>query len=724
MSTVDIINIIGVTIIFYLGIQSLFLFWNNKPEKYYLYFALFIITIGLLTSSTSNIAYKIFNITFNRNSRLHLFIDLLLTGIPLDTICYTFPRYLLELNGQYKREKIFERLTIIQISITIFFTPMILILKAEYFRIKLWGFFHPNMLVFIIPILTYIILFYIKLNRKNKMFKTVNLLSHLAILIIILFQLSGSLYFLITGNSLNNIPNYSIPMIIACLLFAYTLAIRVGRDKKELVNLKNTLEKKVETRTAELTEANRRIEEKEQQKTRFFIKLAHETKTPLTLIKNYLDEYLKDTGMNDKLLVVKQNIDKLARDMVHFLDYEKLEKGEMDYNHDQVFNLSAFITDKIDLYKEVYWKRKHILVKTRIEDHLFIKADSVAIDRIINNLADNAYKYSRDEGGIIEIGCKTRKNKILITVKDNGIGIGKEKVAHIFKPYYRAGSALVAANTDGIGMGLYIVSRIVKSIGGTIDVQSVPGEGSLFTITFPVHYVQDGDNIKEKISGTILEPVDGVFKKIRQFPFDEKKPTLLLVEDNPDMLYYLQSQLKEQYNVFFAHNGAEGLKKLKKIPKPNVILSDVMMDRMDGFTFTQYLSKEKDFKDIPVILLTARSNEQDKLQGLASGAVAYLYKPFTIDELKAQLRSVHKHTLNVLSAKKSSNFDILFTEKCNEAALTPKEKETLGLILQGKEVKEISSLMDISSNTVNTHIRHLFKKFNVNNKMGLISLFR
>jgi|GEM_PF-1797491 len=479
------------------------------------------------------------------------------------------------------------------------------------------------------------------------------------------------------------------------------------------------------------------IEEEKKSKIDFFIKIAHETKTPLTLIINYLENYIKEAGNNPKLFLIKKNLDKLSRDIINFLDIEKLEKNIDIYDHNQIFNLSVFLEEKIALFNEIA-QRNDIKIINNINRNIFIKADSVAIDRIINNILDNALKYNK-VNGIININLYTLNNLIYIEVSDTGIGIDNKYLDEIFLPYFQVNKK--HNYSDGIGMGLSIVKKIIENINGKIDIQSEIDKGTKITIQLPEHKISDYDLIEENILPS--DPIDNypTFKNIKIKPFDKDKNTLFIVEDNKDMIYFLKLALEEQYNFYFALDGKDALEKLNNIPKPDLIISDIMMENMDGFQFLQNLSAINEYRSIPIIFLTARTTIDDKVTGLNAGAISYIYKPFAIDELKAKIKAIINKKNSILQDMKDKIFnaiynnknyihkedhDSLITKICVDNNLSNREKKVLLLLIDGNSYKEISKELFISIHTVKSHVHKIYEKLKVKNRnelLGLIKIF-
>ncbi len=478
-------------------------------------------------------------------------------------------------------------------------------------------------------------------------------------------------------------------------------------------------------------------EEANKQKTQFYINLAHEIKTPLTLIQNYLEKYINKKGIDKDLGVVKQNIDKLIRDIVNYMDAEKLTKDQIFYNHDLIINFSDLLKSKIVLFKS-FAKNKKIKLTNCIENNIIIKADPYAIDRIINNLIDNSIKYTNDNG-TIEVNLKLDDDLIILEVKDSGIGITEEQQKYIFEAFHQLSHQ--KRNIQGIGMGLYIVKKIVDSLNGTLLVDSNTNRGTTFRISLKKYNLKENDLIQGKVN--VSQPIKKEYLtgELKEEEIIAGKPNIFLVDDNLEMIAFLQTSLKDKYNVFFAFNGKQALEKLKLIPIPDLIISDIMMDELDGHEFFKMLSLNIEFRLIPFIFLTARNTIDEKLKGLLEGAIDYIYKPFLIDEIKIKIENIIKNKneqqeRNIrhigkkieeflkINLNNESEEYIKFNEICLKFIISPREKQVLELIIKGFLNKEISHNLKISLSTVDFHIHNIYKKLNVQNKIELMNKIR
>ena len=546
-------------------------------------------------------------------------------------------------------------------------------------------------------------------------------------------------YKLITSSSLiqHHLPFWVVNNFLkigVAFTFAYALAIRFNKEFCDLIELKENLERKVDESTRELQKAKAKIENASALKTKYFINVAHETKTPLTLIGNYLDRYSKRVGPSEELRIVKENIDLLRETMVLYLDVEKFEKGAVIYNSEAVCNLSNALKLKTALFhEEARQKARNLIVE--ISDGIKVLADPLAIERIVHNLFDNAIKYTKEQDEItIRLNMDSRS--AILTVRDSGNGISAVDLPRIFDLYFQASDS--DNRNSGFGMGLYIVQQTIEALHGTIGVQSEMGEGTTFTIKFPL--AGDSTSGEKTQDAAMPAPTKKTLIRSVENEFQAGRKSLLVVEDNPDMLRYLKDELIEQYNVFAAKDGNEALFLLKTSPRPDLILSDVMMAGMDGFEFYRQVNKDAALGLVPFIFITARSNNDEKLEMLRQGVSDYIFKPFSMDELKVKVISVLKNSnvqrqaglqdaINAIhsqfetSSKPESTKWDLFAARSREFELTERQIEVIKLVDQGLEYKQIAEVMNISQKTVHRHIQILFEKFQVHNKLELLKIF-
>lgn len=384
-------------------------------------------------------------------------------------------------------------------------------------------------------------------------------------------------------------------------------------------------------------------------KSEFFSNISHEFRTPLTLILGPVEQAFaatQESSTREKLHLIRENARRLYTLVNQLLDFSRLESGTMKLRvarHDVVRFLGRVV-----LSFESWAERKNIT----LEFHSEIESaagffDSDKLEKIVNNLASNALKFT-PEGGTVTCRCEAegRSTPILITftVSDTGPGISAEHLSRIFDRFYRADETHAS---EGSGIGLALTKELVKLHHGTIAVESTPGKGSVFTVTLPI---DEGSYKPEEIA----EPPVG-FEKLDlsearvsadgsrtvrpQEPPKEGKPIILVVEDNADLRAYIREFLQSDYAVQEGGDGKEGLERALDIV-PDLVISDVMMPGMDGMELCRALRQDVRTSHVPVILLTARAGTDSKIEGLDIGADDYVTKPFDAKELLARVRNL------------------------------------------------------------------------------------
>lgn len=468
-----------------------------------------------------------------------------------------------------------------------------------------------------------------------------------------------------------------------------------------------------------------------EERTKTFIDLAHETKTPLTLINNYLDEYIKKHGENEEIKIVKWNVQRLTTDIVNFFDIERFNKGFNIYDNNRVSNFSEILSHKLPLFKSLA-NRKHILIQDEVEEACFIKAHPAALERIVNNLIENSIKYT-PENGVVKVSLSAQDEQLHFSVSDNGIGIPHQLHSKIFEPYFQLRTE--RKSTEGMGMGLAIVKKIVNDIGGSITLDSKPNQGTQIKVILPRYLTLVEDPFVE---------YDGIdFSSLISFQIGDKisdpaLPFILVVEDHRQMLNYLTENLGNRYNVYTATNGITGLEKLHSVTHLDLIISDVMMGEMDGFEFCKKVFLNDSYRHIPFIFLTAKGTAVDKLNGLKLGAIDYIEKPFLIDQLILKIESVlanlEKQRLAVIKQAYSTLLNHVpnhpiplepvardYHSNFRKYNLTAREIEIIELVVKGQSYKVIGDSLHISNRTVDRHVSNIFTKLSVSNKIELIN---
>ena len=384
----------------------------------------------------------------------------------------------------------------------------------------------------------------------------------------------------------------------------------------------------------------RRIEEEANKaKLQFFTNISHELRTPLTLIADPVNYIIHDDNLNSQqrsmLQIVQRNVLVLTQLVSEILDFRKVQNGKMELRLSD-FNLAENMKQWIMLFSASAQK-KHITISMNAPDAVMLRADQDKIERICYNLLSNALKYT-SEGGEITLTAKEENGRVMISVADNGCGISSDELPYIFDRFYQAKNA-----GRGTGIGLAIVKAFTELHHGEVSATSIEGKGSTFTIHIPVRQKgevtnQPTEKIEQLVEPSSAEEVPNQARHIDELiqPYQTDKPEVLIIDDNIDIRTYLRSVLSEKYNVSEAADGKAGLELARKIV-PDIVLSDIMMPVMDGLAFCQQLKTDKAISHIPVILLTARSLDEQRAEGYEHGADAYLSKPFSLRLLLSRI---------------------------------------------------------------------------------------
>ncbi|WP_256009434.1 ATP-binding response regulator [Desertivirga xinjiangensis] len=501
-------------------------------------------------------------------------------------------------------------------------------------------------------------------------------------------------------------------------------AERLVKDLQEsndrIHDLNETLTLKVAERTQQLEKAN-------ELQRNTFVNLVHETRTPLTIANNYLEEYIEKYGSVEELEIIKAAVNKFTMDMTALFDIERYNRGLEIYKHDKECNFSEILQESWLLF-EPYLKKRNLRFDSHIEPNIFITADPIALNRLINNLIDNGIKYSFDEGLVSVLLLKVG-DRVEFTVKDTGRGIPRKLQKKIFEPYYQINHE--KESFQGMGLGLPIVKKVIDSLRGEIAIDSNPASYAGTTVTVSLPYSVEAPvraKGSERIAaGSISEPLlDNLKISIQEHKKD--RHNLLVVEDNVLMLNYLNNKLSLEYNVHTASNGVEAIKTLQGLEAlPSLIVSDIMMDRMDGYEFAKVLSENKRLAHIPIIFLTAKNTAIDKLKGLQLGAVDFINKPYSFGELRLKIEAIISKISIPARAQLAGEPSTLqdryydrFEENCTKYRLTKREVEIAVLVMDGLNSFEIADKLNIAERTVTTHFHNIYQKLDVSGRLEMI----
>ncbi|GAB4329683.1 MAG: hypothetical protein Kow0037_04830 [Calditrichia bacterium] len=404
---------------------------------------------------------------------------------------------------------------------------------------------------------------------------------------------------------------------------------------------------------------NNKLQEMDQLKSRFFANISHEFRTPLTLILGQLERVIgtsKSKEERRRLEVAHRNSRRLLNLINQILDLSKLEAGSMQLKS-QPQNIIPFLKNLIYSF-ESWWERKKITISLQCPyQEVMVNFDPEKLEQVFYNLLANAIKFT-PEGGSVDICIRMSQKKQLppgqpsleIGIQDSSPGIAGEDLHRIFDRFYQAGKQ-DSPNAEGSGIGLALVKELVELHQGLITVTSQSGEGCVFTVYLPAvsqpsqgsadsqnterHSFDSGSELEEATSPEPQPPIVPVEKTdvdtFGSHP-EKERPVLLLVEDHYDLRAYMQEQLQEDFKVLGAANGNDGLK-IARQEIPDLIITDVMMPQVDGYQLCKKLQEDERTSHIPIIILTARAEMDDKIEGLELGVDDYLVKPFSPREL-------------------------------------------------------------------------------------------
>ena len=481
---------------------------------------------------------------------------------------------------------------------------------------------------------------------------------------------SGTYTFYVKSSNSNGIWDENIQTVKVVILpppwktwWAYTLYIIVllgiswyiYRIVRNRIRLRNALHLR------EMEQA--KSEEINHAKLQFFTNITHELLTPLTIISASVDE-LKQTApaYKEQYDVMTHNINRLIRLLQQILEFRKAETGNLKLKVLQG-DLVLFVRRSLDGFRPLMKKKDIRFTIQSDADKCLAFFDPDKLDKILYNLLSNASKYNKPGGKVgIELNCDEVNGIACIIVKDNGPGIPKESQKNLFKRFYEGDYRKF--NTIGTGIGLSLVRDLVTLHHGSISVESEEGKGAAFKIQFPVHrFAYSEDEIDDAVTLLDSDGIDAVQEDVvitdaqadileeNIIPVEqsaaEKSHTLLLVEDNEDLLGLMVKLLGGDYTIHTATNGKEALE-VVELEDIDLIVSDVMMPVMDGIEFCRNIKGNFDTSHIPLILLTAKKQEEDRVEAYESGADAFITKPFNLSVLHARIGNLLKSRERVM----------------------------------------------------------------------------
>ena len=431
-------------------------------------------------------------------------------------------------------------------------------------------------------------------------------------------------------------------LLLALGIIWYYVHMRLQREKRrhqlEMEGL--THKKEQEVRDARL---------------RFFTMIAHEIRTPVSLIIAPLEKIMKRGNPSEEMKVIDRNSHRLLELVNQLLDFRKIEEQSM-LIHFVPQNIHQLIEDVVVRFAPTIEQSGKQFIVDYPDPHFTAIVDTEALTKVLSNLLTNANKYTKDE---VSLRCveEPSGDYFHIVVSDNGIGISEKDLSHIFDPFYQA-----EGNKPGTGIGLSIVKNIVDYHHGTIKIDSELGKGTTFTVTLPVK--QDSAPLPNPTSKTVSAthitseesprtantPLESTAEK------SAPSSTMLIIDDSDEMVSFLESHFSEKYEVLTARDGIEALDLLTK-REVGIIISDWMMPHMDGAELCRRVRNNPLTSHIPFVMLTAKTDDDSKVEGMDVGADAYIEKPFSIEYLEACIRNMLQMRLHLMKKFSSQPLD-------------------------------------------------------------------
>lgn len=414
-----------------------------------------------------------------------------------------------------------------------------------------------------------------------------------------------------------------------------------------------------------------------EEKVRFFTNTAHDIRTSLTLIKAPVEELNSEPNLTPKgrhfLKLATDQTRRLSDVVTQLMDFQKVDIGKEQLKFARV-DIVALVKNRTDMFMSLA-KSRHIKLKFYTNKPIYeTGVDEHQIEKAIDNLISNALKYSKPQSTVL-VSLNCIDNQWILSVKDQGIGISKNDQKRLFKEFYRAENAI---NTKmvGSGVGLLLVKNIAGMHGGTINFTSAEGVGSEFVLAIPYRKVEE--------VGTIFQSIDDQVAASSQTTFDDdsfdenetestdKKMKILLVEDHEELLQFLQLAFEDTYDVYTASNGVVAWDLIQS-ELPDLVVSDVMMPKMDGFELCKVMKSTYETSHIPLVLLTALTDKAQQLEGLGLGADDYLTKPFDTSLLQQKIRTIIQNRVAIqekaMKLIKTDNEDPVLNNALNDQFL-------------------------------------------------------
>lgn len=507
------------------------------------------------------------------------------------------------------------------------------------------------------------------------------------------------------------------------LLIAFTLALIIYFRSRQVKAQKKLLLQEQKT-AKELEKVNQELKNIDEMKTRFFTNISHELRTPVTLISTPVEQILRKhaaklgTDVKSSLSIVRNNSKKLLSLIEELLELSRIDAGKKELETSPN-EMATFFRQLFSAYETAaQLKQIDYQLEYGLEEEVHLLIDPKKMEKIINNLLANALKFTPNQGSVkLFVNQDASKQNLLVQVTDTGRGIGSEDLPHVFDRYFQTRRKDLPTE-GGTGIGLALSRELATLLGGSLTVTSEQGQGSTFQLRLPADEVTPESKTDKPIVTDEQDlPIEQLVAPVvtPSLANADQQGKILIVEDNPDMQQLILSLLSEDYDCLLTNNGAEAWNLLteqhESIKDIDLILSDVMMPQMDGYTLLNHLKNDPKWQQYPVIMLTARAAEEDKLQALRMGVDDYLTKPFSPEELLVRTQNLIHNYRQRLAFKAANPVDLHFepTSSADQNWLKELEEATLTAIDKKLELKanHLASEMALSSRQLLRRLKSL-----------------
>ena len=545
-----------------------------------------------------------------------------------------------------------------------------------------------------------------------------------------------------------NLRNWLIAGALLAIL-AVAAVFQMLRNREILRKRKAELALQMEQSEAD------KLRELDRLKSNFFANVSHEFRTPITLILSPLEQLLDGSFRGDQrryFQIMRRNARRLLQLVNQLLDLSRLESGRMQLQVAEG-DLGRFVKALAWSFESLAARKQITLEVQTPETPVMAWFDRDKVEKILTNLLSNAFKFTPEEGRI-RVELDPANEEVALRVIDSGIGIPQAQLEHIFDRFYQINHAPAVAEdapaqTLGTGIGLALIRELAELHGGSIRVESEDGKGSVFTLLLPLDrsklpantlFVQAAESLtRPPATAEQASPVRHTGGHPLESAAGSRLPVVLVVEDNSDVRAYIKEQLANQYQVLEAPNGRIGLERAVETV-PDLIVSDIMMPELDGVSLARRLKTDERTNHIPLILLTARADQDEKIEGLETGADAYLTKPFDVRELLVRIRQLIEQRGKLQAKYRQSalftpqkvdmpSMDDAFLLKVREAIETNLDDETFSVIELSQQMnmsrsqlhRKLKAITGYGPNEIIRHIRLERARQLLEQKVGTVS---